>query len=396
MHVRPSLKVGFLLPALLIATLIADIGLRLLPVQDLTFRPWEAVRRFRPADEAFQPNRRLLKERSYGGLVALGNLPALRQYRPETFTTDAFGYRNPPLQSLVSWASRGVEGLLVGSSMATGVGNSDEEILSVQLSTLSGRSVYNGSLTLNLHNLDRIRWLAQRLGMDEGVVIFEYLESYDLPDTKYDGVPRPCFRLLDAAQLRQFDPLCSYVHGFLEVSPLQIFTQRLIRLLQNDVILPNIYTHAVVQARLRNGMPMLFAPADGERFYTYRDVRPAAEYLTWMAEELKKDNLDLLVVIVPSGYTVYRPLLADQERPIPEFVPYTDRLEAQLRTAGVPVVNLTEPFVTQALADLDRGQYIYWQDDHHWNARGIGLAAEKIRPVFDQLRMQRHERRTGA
>jgi SGNH hydrolase-like domain, acetyltransferase AlgX len=393
MHLKPSWRLGFLLPCLLLLTLLADVGLRLLPVDRLAFRPWEAVRRFRPADEAFEPNRRLSMARSYGVLAAAGNLPALRQYRPETFTTDAYGYRNPPVAGL---SGRPPEALLVGSSMATGVGNSDEDILSVQLGALAGRPVYNASLTFDLHSLERTRRVARRVGLRAGVVIFEYLESYDLPATRDDGVPAPCFRLLAAAGRRDLDPLCTTAHGLVRVSPLRVFAERAYRALQNDVLLPNAPARAVAQRRLRDGAPMLFPAGDVRRFYEPPDEAPAAGYLAWLAAELRRDGLDLLVVLLPTAYTVHHPLLAPPEPPAPAGPPYLDRLEARLRAAGVPVVNLTGPLTAQAAADLERGEYLYWRDDHHWNARGIAVAAGEIRRAWDDLRPPPPARRAAA
>jgi SGNH hydrolase-like domain, acetyltransferase AlgX len=384
MHLKPSWRLGFLLPGLLLLTLVADVALRLLPVDRLAFRPWEAVRRFRPADEAFEPNRRLSMARSYGVLAAAGNLPALRQYRPETFTTDAHGYRNPPAAGAGA-GGRAPEALLVGSSMATGVGNSDADILSVQLAALTGRPVYNASLTFDLHSLERTRAVARRVGLRAGVVIFEYLEAYDLPQTRHDGVPEPCFRLLAAAGRRDLDPLCTTAYGLARVSPLRIFAERAYRTLQNDVVLPNIHARTVAQRRLRDGAPMLFPVGDVRRFSEAPDVAPAADYLAWLAAELARDDLDLLVVLLPTAYTVHRPLLAPPEPPAPAAPPYLARLEARLRAAGVPVVNLTGPLTTQAARALERGAYLYWRDDHHWNARGIAVAAGEIRRAWEAL-----------
>jgi hypothetical protein len=382
MHLKPSWRLGFLLPGLLLLTLLADVSLRLLPADRLAFRPWEAVRRFRPADEAFEPNRRLFMARSYGVLAAAGNLPALRQYRPETFTTDAHGYRNPPPAGAGAWPP---EAVLVGSSMATGVGNSDEEILSVQLSALTGRPVYNASLTFDLHSLERTRAVARRVGLRTGVVLFEYLEAYDLPETRDDGVPAPCFRLLAAAGLRRLDPACSAAYGLARVSPLRVFAERAYRTLQNDVLLPNAPARAVARRRLRDGAEMLFPAGDVRRFSAPPDEAPAAAYLVWLAGELRRDGLDLLVVLLPTAYTVHRPLLAPPEPPGPAGPPYLARLEARLRAAGVPVVNLTGPLVAQAARDLERGEYLYWRDDHHWNARGIALAAGEIHRAWQAL-----------
>lgn len=385
MRLKPAWRPGFLVPLLLALTCFADVALRVLPIDGLTFRPWEAVRRFRPYDETFEPNQVRFKANSYGGLASIGNLPALRQYRPERFTTDALGYRNAPE---IAWAAAHrepeVAAILVGSSMSTGVGNSDEETLAVQLSALTGRTVYNASLTVDLISLERIRRVAQHFGLRSGLVIFEYLEASDLPPPGSEPQPDACFRLVSFLGLRQFDPACSLAYGLVRVSPLRILAEQAYRRLQDDRLLPNVHARVVAQRRLRNGTPMLFQRQIVDEFDVYRSEDPEFAYLTWLAAELERDNLDLLVVLVPTSYTVYRPLLAEPP-PAPPFPPYLERLEGRLRAAGVPVVNLTAPFMAQAERDLPCGQYIYWRDDHHWNARGIALAAREIRRAWDVL-----------
>ena len=105
----------------------------------------------------------------------------------------------------------------------------------------------------------------------------------------------------------------------------------------------------------------------------------AADYWKWLRAELQKARLDLLVVLVPGKYTVYRPFLVDQRPVGPGEGNYLDRLERELRAAGVPVLNLTPFFSAEAARLLERGEYLYWPDDIHWNARGVALAATAIR-----------------
>jgi hypothetical protein len=66
-----------------------------------------------------------------------------------------------------------------------------------------------------------------------------------------------------------------------------------------------------------------------------------------------------------------------------------DRLEHALTDAGVPVVNLRRVFATTARHLFARGEYLYWRDDHHWNPRGIALAAREIARAWDELPRQR-------
>ena len=91
---RPLGQLRHVIPSLLVVVCLLDIASRFVSIDPLTFRAWEAVSRYRPAGAAFEPNRRYRNARSYGDLTAMGNLPGLRQYRTEVFTTDALGFRN--------------------------------------------------------------------------------------------------------------------------------------------------------------------------------------------------------------------------------------------------------------------------------------------------------------
>src|SRR5688572_24826800 len=151
MHLRPSLQLGFTLPLIVLLVAMADVGLRFMPIAPLAFRGWEVASRF-GEQAALERNVRFRTDRSYGELAALGNLPGLRQYRPETFTTDALGYRNPP-----DLVARPVDAILVGSSFSVGLGASDDQIPSVQIGEASGRAVYNAALLWQNVSIDRIR-----------------------------------------------------------------------------------------------------------------------------------------------------------------------------------------------------------------------------------------------
>src|SRR5713226_1820063 len=129
---------GYLIPRLLLVVCLVDASLRFMSIDPLTFRAWEAMTRYRPLGAAFEPDRHYSNERAYGDSAAMGNLPALRQYRRETFTTDALGFRNVAVRR-----SEPVAAILIGDSFAVGSGVSDEETLSSRLTRLAGCTVYN-------------------------------------------------------------------------------------------------------------------------------------------------------------------------------------------------------------------------------------------------------------
>ena len=160
------------------------------------------------------------------------------------------------------------------------------------------------------------------------------------------------------------------------MSPLEILSERALKTLADDRILPNSYAGNVVRATLPNGTSMLFLRAFENKFHSRREV--TGDYRRWLHEEVRKERLDLLVVLVPGKYAVYRPLLMNPKPVEPETGDYLERLEHQLRAEGIAVINLTPVFAVAAARSLDRGEYLYWLEDIHWNARGIALAGATV------------------
>jgi hypothetical protein len=87
--------------------------------------------------------------------------------------------------------------------------------------------------------------------------------------------------------------------------------------------------------------------------------------------------LTLVVLIIPNKLSVYEPLLS-----VPDNASVNEQnlrnLQNLLAESKIPVVNLLEPFRTQAAADLDDHLYIYWKDDTHWNERGMTIGAKLV------------------
>ena len=367
---RPVWRLGRVIPCLLVVVFLADLVSRVPSIDPLTFRAWEAMSRNRPPGAAFEPNRRYVNARAYGDLASFGNLPAMRQYRPEVFTTDALGFRNPP-----HVLGGEVSAILIGDSFAVGSGVSDDETLSSRLTKITGCVVYNAGSDLGRVVPKEVLALARRLHLRNHLVMRLYAEDAAVPP-----MPTRRERLLwdlEARMPARLRALIGRLRGLAAVGPLQVLSGRAVKALEDDRILPNRYAGYVVRATLDNGDPMLFQASEVNNFYRRREVR--LDYWQWLRDTLRPAGFDLLVVLVPSKYTVYRPFLVDQ-RPGPGAgADYLDRLEQDLRAAGIPVLNLTPLTSAEAARDLRYDRYLYWLDDIHWNARGIALAAGAIR-----------------
>jgi acetyltransferase AlgX (SGNH hydrolase-like protein) len=350
------------MPRLLACVVAVDIAMRFMSIDPLTFRAWEALSRFRPPGAPFEPNRRYVQPRSYGDTAAMGNLPEWREYHAERFTTDSHGFRNVTGSAAAPWV------VVTGDSFAVGSGVDDQDTLPSRLSRLLGGDVYNAA-GVDVEP-DRLLPLVRQLGMRRGLVLYVYSEDRELPAV-------PSARKLEVNALlawatRHGAGVVGRVRGLVEVSPLRILAEKAFKRLANDRFLPNGYRASAIRGQLRNGDTMLFA-ADRVRL-TVSERRSSAAYWSWLRGALQKEDFDLLVVLVPSKYTVYGPLLIAPAATT-DGNGYLDRLERDLRDAGVAALNLAPALSARAASDVDRHLYLYRRDDIHWNDRGIELAA---------------------
>jgi len=146
----------------------------------------------------------------------------------------------------------------------------------------------------------------------------------------------------------------------------------------NDVIAMDIGGTTAKVSVLRNGEPIVFLPAE---FKSPLDPRKTAErwaaYLAWYSSELRKDGLDLVVLLVPNRPTIYAPLLAEP-RDVSASIATLDDLAAALQSAGVRTVPLEHRYAQDASTLLSQKKYLYFLDDTHWNGDGTAIAAEEI------------------
>jgi hypothetical protein len=355
--------------------LLLDISLRFLPPELITFRAWESVKLFATGNGPFIPNAVYSNTRSSGDLASIANLPHLRQYRQEVFSTDAAGYRN---RREAAKPFTGI--LLVGDSFAAGSGVSDALTLSEQLTDISGRRVYNGAMTPSFWEL------LDYLQMTRGLVVWQQSERSPLPQSEPSPPPssdvpergwkhqlvRRAFGNDSTEALHRMN---KYLRDLESYSLLRILFGRAVKLLQNDKILPNPYRGEVVAAKLRNGREILFLPTELNNYEMVRPTDP--EFFVQLKIQLQKKGIGLLVLLVPDKYVVYHDLILSASPPTDRW-PFLDVVEQRLAAANVPVLNLRPRFRKQAEALLAHDEYLYWLDDTHWNAEGIREAAQAI------------------
>ncbi len=369
-------SIGRLLPRLMLFLFLLDLLLRFVALDPLTFRAWEAMLRHYPnAVGPFIPSKHYHRDDSYGGVAGIGNLPALRHYHSVDFTTDSYGFHNPP-----ALAQSHPIGILLGDSFAVGSELPEDQSLSAQLTKLFGGYFYNAGAPQPLH-LRSVEALANCIGLHRGLVIFEFLEAralQDPPASTPDGGRGPFQSFFFRAAGQNWTDHLGTPLNELHSSPLQAISAKLEKKIQNDILLPNSFASFVIQEKLRNGDPIVFLPAE---FKSPGDPRKAAQrwaaYFSWYSAQLKKDGLDLLVLLVPNRSTIYAPLLL-QPRHVSASHATLEDFSMALQTAGVRTVSLEHHYAQQASLLLDQKRYLYFLDDTHWNGNGTAIAAEEI------------------
>jgi hypothetical protein len=372
---RSLLGLHVLVPLIILLYFMADLGLRFVPAKYVAFRCWEEVMLSPTAEGPYTPNDTCSMGMASGDLSSLGNLPSLRQFRPEVFTTDGWGYRNP-----ANSANLPISVLLVGDSFGGGCGVTDSDTLSAQLERLGKVGVYNAAgAPTSGHGVEQ---LIQRLKLENGLVIWEQSARFDPPTNLHDesteenGEIRIIRRYLPESSpaLRRLQEIDRIVRARYAYSPLKIWLRRGFNRVRDRLGLANLLAVNVVELQLKNGQPMLFLPSDvnGEAH------RTSADFFVQLNSLVQSSGDKLLVLLVPDKYEVYYPLLKNPPRILEDDNASMGVLARNLRNAGVPVLDLTAPLREQAVTAFANGGYNYLLDDTHWNALGIQKAAQEI------------------
>jgi hypothetical protein len=349
---NPILRCGYLLPRLLLLWAILDIGLRFAPARWYPLH----VNDFAMITGTHRTNVTYQNAHAYGDLATYGNCTACRQYRPESVHIDSRGFANPD-------SSRAYDAILVGDSFGLGVQQSAGETLASQISSRTGLSVYNACRVGRAISREDLMALIDELGIANGIVFFELMD-----------------RSLSATDSSAEEPKLNRLDRWYknaEYSPLANISRDIVGRLYDGHFMPNPYTARIVRKLLPGGQTLLFFPEDLERTEPSR-TEWWAKYLTVLNKELRQRNFQLIVILLPSKYTVYQALIRDATK--------TDKSEAlkelEEKLHGLPVVN-TSPALQQAAADeLAHGRLLYWRDDTHWNAEGVRVAAEQLQTQY--------------
>jgi hypothetical protein len=369
-------RIGRLIPWTIALALVVDGSSRLIPIDMFSFRAWEALVVGRGSTGPFEPDRTYVNPLTYGDLARPQRYRQLRQHHLEYFSTDSWGFRNTD----PAFADRPVRWLLIGDSFGVSSGVSDGSTLASQIAQISGERVYNASAAYALPFQD-IRFTAGRIGMTDGVVLYEFMERQDMPNVDAsvrmmsDGPP-PAGRSFPEHYRAWRKDVAVDRMSILAGWAWDILATKIGSAATTDSNLPLASELPTSVFALANGATMLFYTADVN---VSRDSarRVSPEYLVWLNRTLKNLNLQLAVLLVPDKYSVYGPLVKDPAAPQPSALPFR-QLEDDLRSRGVFTVNATDALRKAAADRLTRNEYVYFLDDTHWNDRGIALVARAV------------------
>jgi len=280
-----------------------------------------------------------------------------------------------------------------------GLGLSDEETLSAQLNEQLGPIVYNAAGTFSAGlSADYFIKIARESAMDKGWIVIEMLNRstffYMQPPIPHQRAPfserlefgvRQRWRAMGERVARIAAPVTSVMRRIQYPNAVTRVATLVNMRLHNGSILPNPLHDRYAEEQLVTGRKVLMSRNDTRFAQRLVKSEGTANAIVRLRDELERRGYHLAVILMPNGYSVYYPLLRNQE--VPDYSePYLHNLYTALSTARVPVLNLL-PRLRQAAKDelTHRSRMIFYSDDAHWNPVGCSIAAHAVAPWLDAL-----------
>ncbi len=358
---------GRLVPGLLTIIVALVVLSGFLPLRWFDFQDYEMARQVLQWDAPFIPNLHMRTSYFEGGEAQAGNLRSTETLPPRTFTTDALGFRySPPVTpgrptSLVVFR---------GFSFVFGVGLGDEQTFPAALARHAGMNAYNAArFHEDPETPDDFDELVSKAGLLPQTAVYVHLEPND-------------FALSPATELRdERRRFVRFVKEFpltwIRLSPVILTAIEAKKAVENDLILHNRYRKNVHSFPIPGGSRMLVRAGDLARVQTDLPdsaVDKRSEYIDWWNRRMMERGIRMIVLLVPEKMTVYGPSLGVE---VPAE-PLLDRMERNLVSRGLHVVNGLRILRATAASDLASGKLAYLREDEHWNADGVERLAKAV------------------
>jgi hypothetical protein len=297
--------------------------------------------------QIFRPNSSVRMTEPFGALRAMTARDLAAQEKQVLFETDSRGFRNDADYSGQPW-------VLLGDSFIVCTSVTQKDMLSRVLEREYGMPAYNvaavgGDLGDYLHWYEDFR---ADVGESHRVLLF-FFEGNDFLDV----VPEDEGGLWDFIEryrdLYRYMPLGKYAYTQLN------------RLTAGKGEDP-------VKAAEVSGRQMLFYEKYMEvcRRSSYEGGEYFQAFLSDIARAVRA------VYFIPAKYRVYHGMLPGDGEPLPHA--QWEYLAGLCAEIGLPCHDLTPALISRSRALARGGEYTYYLDDTHWNAKGIEAAAQVV------------------
>jgi len=277
----------------------------------------------------------------------------LRENVSVDFVTDEFGYRNYK-------DFNKNELVVIGDSFTVGVGVSQENILSEQMSGLLNKDVYNASFPTHPRGYFDIWKRVNKLTSQKFKSIFLIFEGNDFfctVEEVYSGQPPQA-------------SLFSYTFNFIQNTQTYNFSYGLFNKVTSHYY--PIKSPLKVDVRNVGGNNMGFLD-----WYVSVSKRKEhcnkANWDTTFSFLGEIDNVEL-IVFIPTKYRVYNDMLTDIK--IPKL--QSQYLKNFAEKKEINYLDLSDHLINASKKLIKSNNYTFGRGDSHWNKNGIRIAAEAI------------------
>ena len=335
------------------------------------YRAYECARlRVQPRQGPFRPFF-TWDRTSSGDLAHQAGVPALKKYRHQKFSTDEYGFRNPP-----GVLDRPCDAVLVGDSFAVGSQASDGEIFADLVRDQAGLNIYNyspfhiGTFRRDERFLDNrprqiILMYAERnltpraLYYSEKHILFRP-KKFSRDDVLPVARPRPSFKHLSYSRLLAYHAEGLY-KGFLYLVGLYEFPETI------------LYYNREAE--------MFFFWEGGDNHinpeYAIPPMEEAVSAIVKYRDEFKRRESDLLVLIPPDKEAVYHELIPQMKDLNVNVI--LDRFYDRMEEAHIKHVRLHT--VLEAYHAAHPDELLFYPDDTH-----LTPLAQQV--IFDAVKDQ--------
>lgn len=311
----------------------------ILPKNQFTYRPWEALLFYHPKEIAYPyyPNESLAMYST--GDLGYRTKNEIRRY--ENWHTDKLGYRN---DSFISTP----DVLIIGDSYIVGTGLPQDSTLSNTLHRISGLQVYNMATA---KFKDFVYLLSNHIIQKPTFLVFSIIEQ-NLPK----GLPET---------IKKFD---SVKWG-------DAWKDRLSRFYMVN------YFGARLTGSSGRGFPgvldssLLFLTGKNIKYH-YDELQLVTETIEQYQNFCDSIGVHFIFLPIPNKETIYY-----KQVPLEIQPDYIEQLSTLLASKKITTIQTQQVF-NQYVAEHKTGEYIYQKDDSHWNATGVELTATAINKLI--------------